>query len=78
VDEALAVPMMTGRWRRVLGHRRARWASWAAAVMAMRIMTATFRYFVGFYFRVIRGDISDLAVTIFPPCRRSRLVADRL
>jgi hypothetical protein len=44
----------------------------------MRIMTATFRYFVGFYFRVIRGDISDLAVTIFPPCRRSRLVADRL
>jgi hypothetical protein len=46
--------------------------------VAMRIMTATFRYFVGFYFRVIRGDISDLAVTIFPPCRRSRLVADRL
>ena len=34
--------------------------------MAMRIMTATFRYFVGFYSRAIRGDISDLAVTIFP------------
>jgi hypothetical protein len=34
--------------------------------MAVRIMTATFRYFVGFHSRAIRGDISDLAVTIFP------------
>jgi hypothetical protein len=37
-----------------------------AAVMAMRIMTATFRCFVGFYSRAICGDISDLAVTILP------------
>jgi hypothetical protein len=49
-----------------------------AAVMAMRIMTATFRYFVGFHFRAIRGDISDLAVTIFPRAGDPAFVADRL
>jgi hypothetical protein len=38
----------------------------ASAVMAMRIMTATFRYFIGFHSRAIRCAISNLAVTIFP------------
>jgi hypothetical protein len=34
--------------------------------MAMGIMRATFRYFIGFHSRAIRCDVSDLAVTIFP------------